>query len=143
LQAGKPPLRRAAPGTSRDLRQLSAGYHYVIGKTRKGWRIFQGRSEDIEGAHAGSGLNGGSIGIAIAGDYRAQSNPGRDPSTLVPPPEAVMLLKGLLLNLASRHPTIAEVYGHGEYKLRSSGCDTDCPSIGVQQLVNAMRERFF
>src|SRR5262245_7960134 len=58
------------------------GYHYVIARTQQGWRIFEGRTEAIEGAHAGSGLNGGSIGIAVAGDYRAQSNPGQDPSTL-------------------------------------------------------------
>jgi hypothetical protein len=119
------------------------GYHYVIVKTRQGWRIFEGRAEDVEGAHAGSGLNGGAIGIAIAGDYRAQSNPGKDPATLIPPPEAVMLLKGLVSDLVSRHPTITEIYGHGEHKLKGSGCDTDCPSLGVRQLVNALRKQAF
>lgn len=119
------------------------GYHYVIARTRNGWRIFEGRPEDVEGAHAGSGLNAGSIGIAIAGDYRAQSNPGKEASTLLPPPEAVMLLNNLVLDIVSRHPTITQIYGHGEYKIKGSGCDTDCPSIGVQQLVNTIRDRFF
>jgi hypothetical protein len=119
------------------------GYHYVVAKTRTGWRIFEGRSEDIEGAHAGAGLNAGSIGIAVAGDYRAQSNPEKDPATLVPPPEAVMLLKSLVADLASRHHGITQIYGHGEHKMRGSGCDTDCPSVGVQQLVNAMRKKMF
>jgi hypothetical protein len=82
-------------------------------------------------------------GIALTGDYRAQSNPGKKASTLVPPPEAVMLLKNLVLDIVARHPTITEIYGHGEYKIKGSGCDTDCPSVGVQQLVNAMRDRFF
>ena len=119
------------------------GYHYVIAKTRNGWRIFEARSEEIEGAQAGSGLNGGSIGIAIAGDYRTQSNPGKDPATLVPPPDAVMLLKSLVADVASRHQGITQIYGHGEHKMRGSGCDTDCPSVGVQQLVNAMRKTMF
>jgi hypothetical protein len=119
------------------------GYHYVIARTREGWRIFEGRSEAVEDAHAGSGLNAGSIGIAVAGDYRAQSNPGKDAATLVPPPETVMLLKGLVVDVVARHRTITEIYGHGEHKLKSSGCDTDCPSIGVQQLVNAMRGHLF
>ena len=119
------------------------GYHYVIARTRKGWRIFEGRSEDIEGAHAGSGLNAGSIGIAVAGDYRAQSNPGKDPAILVPPPEAVMLLKSLVADVVARHRAITQIYGHGEHKMKGSGCDTDCPSVGVQQLVNAMRKEMF
>jgi len=119
------------------------GYHYVIAQTRNGWRIFEGRSEDVEGAHVGAGLNGGAIGIAIAGDYRTQSNPGKDPETLIPPPEAVMLLKSLVVDIVSRHPAIAELYGHGEHKMRGSGCYTDCPSAGVQQLVNAMRRQMF
>jgi hypothetical protein len=119
------------------------GYHYVIAQTRSGWRIFEGRSEVIEGAHAGAGLNGGAIGIAIAGDYRAQSNPGRDADTLIPPPEALMLLKSLVADIVSRHPTIAEIYGHGEYKMKGSGCSTDCPSVGVQRLVDTMRRQMF
>ncbi len=119
------------------------GYHYVIAKTRKGWRIFEGRSEAVEGAHAGSGLNGGAIGIAIAGDYRAQSNPGKEVSTLVPPPQAVMLLKSLIADIVARHPTIGAIYGHGEHKMKGSGCDTDCPSVGVQQVVNAVRREMF
>lgn len=119
------------------------GYHYVIARTRKGWRIFEGRSEEIEGAHAGSGLNAGSLGIAVAGDYRAQSNPGKDESTLVPPPEAVMLLKSLVADIVARHRAITQIFGHGEHKMRGSGCDTDCPSVGVQQLVNAMRRQMF
>jgi hypothetical protein len=119
------------------------GYHYVIAQTRNGWRIFEGRSEDIEGAHAGAGLNGGAIGIAIAGDYRAQSNPGENPDTLIPPPEAVMLLKSLVADIVSRHRAITEIYGHGEHKMKGSGCSTDCPSVGVQQLVDAMRRQMF
>lgn len=115
----------------------------MIAKTGKSWRIFEGRAENVEGAHAGSGLNGGSTGIAIAGDYRAESNPGKDASTLVPPPEAVMLLKSLVQDLVSRHPTLTEIYGHGEHKMRGSGCDTDCPSVGVQHLVKSMRDQLF
>ena len=88
-------------------------------------------------------MNGGAIGIAIAGDYRAQSNPDKDPAALVPPAEAVMLLKGLVLNIVSRQPGIIGLYGHGEHKRKYSGCDTDCPSIGVQELVNSLRETLF
>jgi hypothetical protein len=66
-----------------------------------------------------------------------------DPATLVPPPEAVMLLKSLVADVASRHHGITQIYGHGELKMRGSGCDTDCPSVGVQQLVNAMRKQMF
>lgn len=119
------------------------GYHYVIAKTGAGWRIFRGRSESVEGAHAGAGLNEGSISIAIAGDYRAQSNVGKDPATLVPPQQAVGLLGSLVLDIKARHESVTGIYGHGEYKLKGSGCDTDCPSVGIQQLVNALRAAYF
>jgi len=54
-----------------------------------------------------------------------------------------MLLKSLVADVMARHRAITQIYGHGEHKMKGSGSDTDCPSVGVQRLVNAMRKEMF
>jgi len=41
---------------------------------------------------------------------------------------------------ASLRSGVTGIYGHGEHKLKGSGCDTDCPSVGVQHLVDTLRK---
>jgi hypothetical protein len=119
------------------------GYHFVIAKTKTGWRVFEGRPEGKEGSHAGAGLNAGSIAISVAGNYLPAANPGKPKDQILPPPEALLLLKSMILAQKSKYPTIKSIYGHGEYKRKGSGCDTDCPSPSVQAFVDKMRGLYF
>lgn len=119
------------------------GYHYILTKTSAGWRAFEGRVDGTEGSHAGAGLNGQSIGISVAGNFLPSANRGKPTDQVLPPPEAMLLLKGLTLQVKTQYPTIRYLYGHGEFKRKGMGCDTDCPSPSLQQFVNQMRTGYF
>lgn len=119
------------------------GYHYVLSKTRNGWRAFEGRVDGTEGSHSGSGLNGQSIAISLAGNYLPSAHRGKPSDQILPTPEALMLLKSTVLSVKAQYPSIRFIYGHGEYKQMGMGCDTDCPSPSLQQFVNRMRRVYF
>lgn len=119
------------------------GYHYILTKTNAGWRAFEGRVDGTEGSHAGAGLNAQSIGISVAGNFLPSANRGKPTDQVLPPPEALLLLKSLTLQVKAQYPTIRSLYGHGEFKRKGMGCDTDCPSPSLQQFVNHMRTGYF
>lgn len=119
------------------------GYHYILSKTASGWRAFEGRIDGTEGSHSGSGLNAQSVAIAVAGSYMPSANRGKPTDQILPTPEAYLLLKSMVFRVRSQYPTIRFIYGHGEYKRRGMGCDTDCPSPSLQQFVNQMRRVYF
>lgn len=119
------------------------GYHYILTKTSTGWRAFEGRVDGTEGSHAGSGLNAQSISIAMSGNYLPSANRGKPVDEILPPPQAVLLLKSLVLQIKRQYPTIKSLYGHGEFKRKGMGCDTDCPGPSQQQFVNRMRTSYF
>lgn len=119
------------------------GYHYILTKTSSGWRAFEGRVDGSEGSHAGAGINAQSIGISVAGNFLPSANRGKPTDQVLPPPEAIHLLKSLTLQVKAQYPTIKNLYGHGEFKRKGMGCDTDCPSPSLQQFVNQTRTVYF
>ncbi len=119
------------------------GYHYILTKTRAGWRVFEGRVDGTEGSHSGPGLNGQTVAIAVAGNYLPRSRSKGPLYRAAPEPEAIQLLKSLVLKVKAQYPSIKFIEGHGEYKQRGMGCDTDCPSPPLQQFVNRTRSVYF
>lgn len=75
------------------------GYHFVV---MPSGRIFLGRPTWARGAHA-VGHNGGTVGLAIAGDFDLERPTG----------EAIAGLEKVYAGLASKRPTLPLV-GHGE-----------------------------
>jgi hypothetical protein len=106
-------------------------YHFMISKVGKEWRVIELRPLKFEGADVGSGLNCGSISIAMAGDY----GPGKGAD--VPPPEAIRMLSSLVAKLKNENPNIRAIDGHGEAKMAGNGCYKDCPGPGLE--IVAMR----
>lgn len=127
------------------------GYHYIISKHKDGkWRVSECRATQtvtdpvtgakskkfLTGAHLGPGLNSGSIGIVIAGNYEGSSQtdgataaPGFvNPKSLgnPPPPEAVDLLNRLVHQLKGKYKSINEVTTHQKARADSIGCGNDC-----------------
>lgn len=120
------------------------GYHFVISQTMSGrWRIFEGRPIKYIGAHAGAGLNRDSIGIVIAGNYQATGPTAVNPTAdkPLPPPEALVLLEGLIKKLLKEYP-IQKLYTHHEIKAAGSGCITECPSAGPTFVTHKISEKF-
>lgn len=137
----------------RDRGYDDMGYHYIIGKDANGeWKVFEGRSRKVEGAHGGPGANSDSLAIAIAGCYRTGEVDPTNPCTADakrPPPEAVRLLTNLVGKLkkeevgADGKSTITQVLGHGQHRYANTKCHSNCPSPSCQILVNRLTERFF
>lgn len=127
-----------------DVGYADIPYHYIISKTSKGWRVFEGRPLKYQGASVGPGNNQDSVAIAITGDYRPN---GDDPlypdADNQPDPEAVGLLKGLVEKLKAENHEIKGIYGHGEAKLAGLGCHRECPSPACQNLINTLARSLF
>lgn len=90
------------------------GYHFLIDPAG---RIWQGRTLDWQGAHAG-GANGtnnvGNIGICLLGDFNTEK----------PDPRALGALEKLVDALCERHKIArSRIYGHRQ--LRSTECPGD------------------
>jgi N-acetylmuramoyl-L-alanine amidase-like protein len=90
------------------------GYHFLIDPAG---RIWQGRTLDWQGAHAG-GANGtnniGNIGICLLGDFNTEK----------PDPRALTALEQLVDKLCERHKIArSRIYGHRQ--LRSTECPGD------------------
>jgi hypothetical protein len=119
------------------------GYHYVISQTPKGgWRLFEGRPKFAIGAHAGANLNNDSLAVVISGNYAVEGSSnhpaGEKP---LPPPEAIMLLMGLVENLGMELK-FSKIYSHSEMKYEGSGCVTECPADGNRHIVQVMNVRY-
>ena len=85
------------------------GYHFLVDPAG---RLYQGRSLEWQGAHAGGANNVGNIGICLLGDFESER----------PDPRALATLSNLLGTLRERHriPRTA-IKGHRDYKA------TACP----------------
>jgi len=131
------------------------GYHYIVSKDRDGhWRVQEcratytvknsvtGKPEKklLTGAHMGPGLNSGSIGIVIAGNYEGagggdigraapgfiSSDPQANGIPSPPPPEAVEVLNRFVHELKEKYPSISDVKTHQKAKADFIGCGNDC-----------------
>lgn len=84
------------------------GYHYLI---RVDGTIERGRAENTIGAHAGSGVNVDSIGIALAGNFE----------TSIPTTKQIDALIELIINIESRYGQLV-IVGHKDvYKTACPG----------------------
>jgi len=101
------------------------GYHYVVDR---GGRIWEGRSLDIQGAHAGNrDLNRGNVGVVLLGDFNVQRVSS----------DQEHALETLLLYLGERFGIEAgEIHTHGELK------NTECPGRDLQRVVDRVRHEF-
>ena len=87
------------------------GYHFLIDPAG---RIWQGRSLEWQGAHAGGDNNIGNIGICLFGNFNAER----------PDPRALAALEKLVDALCERHHIArSRVFGHRQ--LRSTECPGD------------------
>jgi N-acetyl-anhydromuramyl-L-alanine amidase AmpD len=110
---------------------LGAGdiaYHFIIEPSGSVW---EGRSLQYQGAHAGNALaNHGNIGICLLGNFDTQ-----------PVPEAQKrALRSLLVTLMKRYniPPSA-VYTHREVKQHFGLPATDCPGRNLQAFMDGLR----
>jgi len=117
-----PPTAGNVAATVRDIQTVhmrdenfgDIGYHFLIDPAG---RVWQGRSLEWQGAHAG-GTNGannvGNIGICLLGDFNNER----------PDPRALESLENLVDALCERHHIPhSRVYGHRQ--LRSTECPGD------------------
>ncbi len=100
-------------------------YHFLIGQDGL---IYEGRSERLQGAHAG-GANFGSIGIVFIGDY-----------SHAPPSDAMMDAGARLMAALSDeygiHLDRNTVEGHRHAGTTSTGCPGDALYARLQQLID-------
>ena len=123
---------RSGPEVAAELRKLQAshqqkwadlGYHFVIDA---GGGIWEGRNLQWQGAHEGAGLNQGSIGICLLGDYESSS----------PPAAQLGALKTLLDAMRTRWSlTAADIKTHREVRPEP----TACPGARLQSWVDDYR----
>jgi len=109
------------------------GYHFLIDRAG---RIVEGRSMEIQGAHAGnSSLNAGNIGICLLGNFSPQPDRGPDYATAQKPTaEQFQSLDTLLSSLRDEYSIPASaVFGHGELK------QTECPGPALRVWLRAYR----
>lgn len=95
------------------------GYHYLIDDSG---RVFEGRSDRWQGAHAGGDANVGNLGICLLGDFR-----GHQPS-----PAALDSLRRLIDEYRSTNDIPRDqVVGHKDIK------NTECPGKHLASWVRA------
>lgn len=96
-------------------------YHFVIDPAG---RIWQGRSLEWQGAHAGGANNVGNIGICVLGNFNAER----------PDPRSLASLESLVDALCERHHIPrTRIYGHRQ--LRSTECPGDSLMAWVSRYV--------
>ncbi len=126
----------AAAGTSAaeagELRQMQAshqskwadlGYHFVIDPTGAIW---EGRALKWQGAHEGVGLNQGSIGICLMGNFETQKLPAVQTAALA-----------RLMDSLCRHFDVDAAHIKTHREVRSE--PTDCPGDTLQAWVDNYR----
>jgi tetratricopeptide (TPR) repeat protein len=136
-----PETQRDFDSSSRSIRSIQTvhmgiahgwadiGYHYLIDRAGRIWR---GRPEYIQGAHAGNPeANRGNIGICLLGDYSAQE----------PTLEQKSALRSLLLTLIGAHGiSVDQLYTHQEMRQLYRLAPTECPGERLQAFVDSLRD---
>ncbi len=104
------------------------GYHYIVDRAG---RIWEGRDESMQGAHAGNGkANQGNLGICVLGNYDRQSLTSSQEEAL----------RKLVLHLCSKHSIpLSGIYTHLEMKKIHTLAHTACPGRELQSFVNSLR----
>ncbi len=117
-------LRRIQDYCTGSLQWGDIGYHYLISADG---RIWEGRSIQYQGAHAGNNsLNRGNIGIALIGNFDRD----RPTSSQV---ESLGSLLGALSSVHEIRPT--RIYGHKDLR------DTGCPGKHLQSILARLVDR--
>ena len=109
-------------------RWADIGYHWVIDP--KG-RVFEGREERWQGAHAGNGAaNRSNVGIALMGNFDRQH----------PPAQQVERLEELLRWLMERHDVSAwSIHGHDHVKRHHGLGGTSCPGRHLEPILERIK----
>lgn len=105
------------------------GYHYLIAPNG---RIFRGRGEGQEGAHA-RGINSHSIGLCCLGNFEGSDVP----------PEQFSALVVLAAEICARYSIQPEnVIGHRDVaRISSEATNTACPGEKLYALIDELRRR--
>lgn len=114
------------------------GYNYLIAPNGV---IFEGRGDNVLGAHF-SGMNGGTMGVCLLGDYHPGSGNGIPSSALIGSLEELLAWKECDISkdplLSSYHTAssqnLVHIAGH-----RDSGSGTECPGDNVYNLLPDIR----
>lgn len=101
-----------------DRKWNDIGYHFVIDRDGK---VAPGRPLETVGAHV-AGRNTGTIGIALIGGHGSAKNDQFDEHFTL---EQDRALRGLIVDLKNRYPSIKKVTGHNQYAAKA------CPGFGV------------
>jgi len=108
------------------------GYHFLIDRAG---RVIQGRSLDIQGAHAGGQANVGNIGVCLLGNFESQ--PGRGPDYAVaqaPTAAQLQALEELVEQLRRRYRIPrSQVWPHSHFR------KTECPGTVLRHWVEEYR----
>ena len=115
------------------------GYHYIIGNTRpftKDGKIYIGRAENVEGAHA-LGYNFKSIGVCLIGNFNKTFPSEKQMNSLVT----------IIKQVTSHHKiSVENILGHGELPNGKKSCpgkniDMDEVRLAVRQNLEFVHER--
>lgn len=114
------------------------GYNYLIDPNGV---IYEGRGDNVLGAHF-SGMNGGTMGICLLGDYEPSSGNGTPSAIMISKLEELLSWKECDLDidplLSSYHnsssQTLFNISGH-----RDAGTGTVCPGDNVYNLLPNIR----
>lgn len=114
------------------------GYNYLVAPSGV---IYEGRGDNVLGAHF-SGMNGGTMGICLLGDYEPSSGNGTPSNIMISKLEELLSWKECDLDidplLSSYHSassqTLFNVSGH-----RDAGTGTVCPGDNVFNLLPNIR----
>ena len=111
-----------------ERRWADIGYHYVIDRVGNIW---QGRSLQYQGAHAGGSLNEGNIGGAVLGNFCVQKPTAAQYSSLA------LLVETLCMHLRL---SPGRVFTHAEIA-DTANLTTRCPGPALTRCVQAIRSR--
>ncbi len=108
------------------------GYHFLVDPAG---RVIEGRSMQMQGAHAGGNHNLGNVGICLLGNFVPQPERGPDYARAQKPTRSQLLaLEQLVDSLRGRYAiTRSGVYWHSEFK------STACPGPDLRSWVASYR----
>jgi hypothetical protein len=103
------------------------GYHFLIDRAG---RIWEGRSLQWQGAHAGGDNNKGNIGVCLLGRF-VRGSGGQEPS-----PAQLAALERMLRHLCQAHSIGPQgVYFHRTFR------NTDCPGARLERAIAGILDR--
>ncbi|MDJ0975529.1 MAG: peptidoglycan recognition family protein [Planctomycetota bacterium] len=98
------------------------GYHWLIGRDGN---VYEGRTLEAQGAHAGAGKNGNNLGISAVGDF----------TTELPSAKQLATIELFLSEqLALYEIPIEELHGHRDFK------PTECPGTSLYEWLGAFKQ---